>query len=98
MPVNNSELERYRRLDAMRVLRLLAEHIKVDRDFKPTKAKLTRRVYVSAAGMDWEMLVDGPRFFDLRAARGGGGAIDLVMYLWGLPFKSAVAKLKESGA
>jgi hypothetical protein len=85
-------------LDALRTLGLLAEHVCVDRDFKPTRSYATRRIHVSAAGAEWELLVNGPKFYDTRAGAGGGGAIDLVMYLWCVPFKMAVAMLRRAGA
>jgi hypothetical protein len=37
----------------------------------------------------------GPKFYNWTRATGGGGAIDLVMHLNGLDFRSAVAWLKE---
>lgn len=82
----------------MEVLALLARHVKVDRDFHPTKAKSTQRVHVNACGAEWELLIDGPRFFDKRANAGGGGALDLVMYLWRVPFRKAVQMLREADA
>lgn len=82
----------------MRTLGLLAEYVCVDPDFKPTKSHATRRVHVSAAGAEWEFLVNGPKFYDTRAGAGGGGAIDLVMYVWGVPFKTAIAMLRRAGA
>lgn len=96
--VDNSELGRLRGLAALEVLRLMADHTKLDRDFVPLRATGTKRVHVSAAGTDWELLVDGPRFFDTRAERGGGGAVDLVMHVWGVPFRKAVQMLRGVGA
>ncbi|MDZ7653422.1 MAG: hypothetical protein U5L03_13170 [Burkholderiaceae bacterium] len=92
------ELVRLRGLPALDVLLLLAEHTKVDRDFKPTRAKSTQRLYVRAAGAEWELLVNGPKFYDTRARKGGGGAVDLVMHLWRVPFKKAMATLRAAGA
>ncbi|KVU21409.1 hypothetical protein WK64_31975 [Burkholderia ubonensis] len=97
-PVDNSELQRLRGLHVLEVLDRLATHVKLDRDFSPRQATSTRRVRVNAAGADWELLVDGPRFYDTRASRGGGGAIDLVMHLWRVPFKKAVAMLRDAEA
>jgi len=97
-PVDNFELRRLRGLPALDVLRLLAAHAKVDSDFRPTQATSTQRLHVSAAGADWELLVDGPRFYDTRARRGGGGAVDLVMHLWQVPFRKAVVMLRDAGA
>jgi hypothetical protein len=85
-------------LEALHTLGLLADHVSIDRDFRPTRSHATRRVHVSAAGAEWELLLNGPKFYDTRASTGGGGAIDLVMYLWGVPFKTAVAMLRRSGA
>ena len=75
----------------------MGAYVKVDQDYLPTTAKTTQRVHVNAAGKDWELLVDGPKFYDTRAKVGGGGAVDLVMHLWGLPFKKAVCMLAEAG-
>lgn len=96
--VNNLNLERLRGLPALEVLASMAEHMKLDRDFVPVRSAGTSRVHVSANGQDWELLVDGPKFFDTRASKGGGGAVDLVMHLWGVPFKKAVKMLVEAGA
>jgi hypothetical protein len=76
----------------------MADHAKLDRDFVPRRAKGTQRVHISAASADWELLVDGPRFFDTRAEKGGGGAVDLVIHLWRVPFKKAVQMLRDAGA
>ena len=72
--------------------------VKVDRDYVPTTAKTTQRVHVSVAGRDSELLIDGLKFYDIRAKTGGGGAVDLVMYLWGVPFEKAVKMLTEEHA
>lgn len=96
--VDKSETERLRALEAQRTLQLLAEHVKVDKDFQPTESMSTKRVHVFAAGADWEFLVNGPKFYDTRAHLGGGGAIDLVMHLWKVPFRQAIVMLREAGA
>lgn len=95
--MDNSILQRFRLLEATVCLELMGAYVKEDRDYEPTTAKTTRRVHVSAAGNDWELLVDGPKFYDTRTRTGGGGAIDLAMYLWGVPFKKAVGMLKAAG-
>lgn len=96
--VDNSELERLRSLSVLDVLRTMAENARIDRDFTPVRAVGTQRVHVSAGGADWEILADGARFYDIRAGKGGGGAVDLVMHLWRVPFKQAVKMLREAGA
>ena len=95
--VDKSDLARWQKLEASLVLRRLADHIKEDRSFKPTLADSTVRVHANAAGGEWELLLTGPKWFDTRCRKGGGGAVDLVMHLWGVPFKQAAKLLKESG-
>ncbi|CCG39552.1 hypothetical protein [Xanthomonas citri] len=57
------------------------------------KDKATRRLYVSLGNGVVELLATGPKWFDTRADKGGGGAIDLAMYLLRLDFVSAVKQL-----
>lgn len=69
-----------------------------DADFKPEKDVRTVRLYVSSPeGHAWELLVTGPKWYDTRAEKGGGGGIDLVMHLLSLDFVQSV-KLLASGA
>nr|WP_254176670.1 hypothetical protein [Pseudomonas aeruginosa] len=42
------------------------------------------------------LLVTGAKFFDTRADKGGGGAIDLAMHLLRLDFVAAVKRLSSS--
>lgn len=79
------------------MLHRLADHVKNDGAFKPTTACSAVRVHVSAAGNEWELLLTGPKWFDTRAGKGGGGAVDLVMHLWQVPFTRA-AKFSKSPA
>jgi len=94
----SADLVRWRSLDAIQALRILADYVKEDVTFKPTHSSTTQRVHATAAGADWELLVDGPKFYDTRARTGGGGAIDLVMHLWRVPFKKAATALRRAGA
>jgi len=65
-----------------------------DLDFKPEKDARTVRLYVSSPeGAAWELLVTGPKWFDTRAGKGGGGGIDLVMHLLGLDFVKSVKRV-----
>ena len=45
---------------------------------------------------NFELLLTGPKFYDTRQKRGGGGAIDLVMHLYQIDFKKAVDRLRGS--
>ena len=80
-------------MDAAEVLCRLAEYVKEEPDFVPRGDRRTRRFYVNAAGHDWELLLTGPKWFDVQSGAGGGGAVDLAMHLWRLPFKQAVRVL-----
>ena len=93
--MDKSELERWQSMDAAVALARLADYLKEDRDFRPLGDPCTKRFHVSAAGHDWELLLTGPKWFDTRSESGGGGAIDLVMHLWTLKFKQAIALLRE---
>lgn len=45
-------------------------------------------------GRDFELLLRGPKFFDTRLQRGGGGAVDLVMHVRHVDFKGATNLLR----
>ena len=64
-----------------------------DADFQPVKDMRTQRLYVSWKGSAWELLVTGEKWWDVRAAKGGGGCVDLVIYLAGLDFVASVKLL-----
>ncbi|HHX6852802.1 TPA: hypothetical protein ACVGMT_005918 [Pseudomonas aeruginosa] len=87
------------RLHAMQVtatLDLLGLYWKYDPDFKPIKDKATVRVNVALGGGGVELLATGPKWYDTRAEKGGGGAIDLAMHLLRLDFVSAVKRLRAA--
>jgi hypothetical protein len=92
--VDNLTLERWRQIDASAVLERLGCYSKPDMSFEPIRARGTQRFHVNADGIEFELLLAGPKFFDTRAKRGGGGAVDLVMHLYGLDFKGAVSRLR----
>ena len=81
-----------RAMPLARALEGLGYHIAVDRDFTPAKDGLSTRWIVSGAEGSSELVVTGAKWFDTRAAR-GGGAIDLVMHLEELSFVDAVKRL-----
>lgn len=74
-------------------LDLLGLYWKRDPDFRPIKDKHTTRVNVAIGGGMVELLTTGPKWYDTRAEKGGGGAIDLAMHLLRLDFVSAVKRL-----
>ena len=91
------ELIRLRHIDAAEALQALATHAKRDTTFQPTKSNLTQRWYANVGGREFELLLHGPKFFDTRTKFGGGGAIDLAIYLHGLSFNEAMQLLRQRG-
>lgn len=87
--VDNLILERWRALDALLVLEKLGCYAKADNNFEPLSAPGTQRYHVNAEGEDFELLLRGPKSFDTRLQRGGGGAVDLVMHVRHVDFKGA---------
>jgi hypothetical protein len=74
---------------------LLCDHAKLDATFHPIHIKETTRWHARVGEQVFELLCTGPKFFDTRANRGGGGAVDLVMHLRGVDFKGAVQLLRQ---
>lgn len=97
MRVDNQILDRWQKLDASNVLLAVADYAKEDASFVPVKNAATTRWHARVRQTEFELLLTGPKFWDARANRGGGGAVDLVMHLHGCHFKPATALLKESG-
>jgi len=95
--VGNSSLARWRSLDAVRVLGALADYSKRDVTFRPFKDPKTSRWHACVRGHEFELLLTGPKFWDTRDKRGGGGAVDLAMHLARVDFKQAVELLRNAG-
>lgn len=94
----NEQLVQVRALPLLRVLdRLKDDGIlfwRRDLDFVPEKDARTMRLFISVpSGPAWEILVTDLKWYDSRAGKGGGGGIDLVMYLLGVDFVIAVTLL-----
>jgi len=86
-------LARLRALPAEAALRRLALDLKADRTYLPIKHPGSRRWHARTTQGDFEILTTGPKWYDTRARRGGGGSIDLAMHLLGLGFVAAVRHL-----
>ncbi|WP_227695941.1 hypothetical protein [Psychrobacter fulvigenes] len=80
----------------MATLDALALYWKGDPDFVPVKDKTTVRLNVALGGAGVELLATGPKWYDTRAGKGGGGAVDLTMHLLRLDFVAAVKHLQAS--
>jgi hypothetical protein len=86
-------LARLRDLPSEAVLARLAMHIKPDPTFRPIKDAGSRRWHALTSQGDFEILTTGPKWYDTRARKGGGGGIDLTMHVLGLSFVEAVKHL-----
>jgi hypothetical protein len=95
---NPSTLTRLRDLPSEAVLARLAVELKPDPTFAPLKNADSRRWHAHTARGDFEILTTGPKWYDTRARKGGGGGIDLAMHVLGLSFVEAVKRLiKDTG-
>lgn len=77
------------------VLAAIADHAKKDTTFVPIKDATTERWHATVAGREYELLLTGPKYFDTRLQRGGGGAIDLAMHLFRTDFRGATGQLLQ---
>jgi hypothetical protein len=82
-----------REMPSADVLTLLAIYVKADSTYVPIKDPRSRRWHVRTTCGEFELLTTGPKWWDTRAERGGGGAIDLAMHLLQLTFVDAVKLL-----
>jgi len=89
-------LHRLRQAPSEHVLKSLAIVCKADPTFKPTKDPQTRRWHLRTTAGEFEILTTGVKWYDARARRGGGGAIDLAMHILRVPFVDAVKILTAS--
>ncbi len=84
-----------RAMSSEEVLKRLAIHCKSDPTFQPVKQATTRRWHALTAAGEFELITSGPKWFDTRAEKGGGGAIDLAMHVLQLSFVNAVRRLTD---
>lgn len=92
----NEEVAQARAMPLAGAVEQLGLYVAVDREFTPMKDQATQRWHVSVATGVVELLVTGEKWFDSRAGKGGGGAIDLTMHLLRLTFVQAVRRLNGS--
>ena len=90
---STESLERWRALPARATLTALCDYAKPDSTFRPTKAVTTERWHARVGSREFELLIEGTKFFDTRTRHDGGGAVDLAMHLLAADFKHAVQAL-----
>lgn len=93
--MDNLQLTRWRATDAVVVLTHLASHAKRDPTYVPVANAKSTRWHATIKGLDFELVLTGPKFYDPQNKIGGGGAIDLTMYLARLSYRKAVVLLRE---
>ena len=95
---NPTTLASLREMPSEGALAVLAIYYKADPTYVPVKDPSSRRWHVCTACGEFEILTTGPhKWYDTRAKRGGGGAIDLAIHLRQLSFVDAVSLLTECG-
>ena len=95
--VDNSDLPRWRSLNATDVLVVLADYAKRDLTFVPRNDPHTTRWHAMLGDLHFELLCTGPKFWNTRSNKGGGGAVDLAMHLLNVGFKQATRTLRDRG-
>ena len=93
--IDDAEIARLRAMSVDDTLTLLGLYAKLDRDYQPHKSAQSKRVNISVDSTVIELVVTGAKWYDARAQRGGGGAIDLTMHLYREPFVKAVQRLQS---
>jgi hypothetical protein len=82
-----------RALPSEAALGRLAIHFKADATYHPVRQAASRRWHVRTVCGEFEILTTGVKWYDTRAKKGGGGAIDLAMHLLEVTFVDAVKQL-----
>jgi hypothetical protein len=94
---SRATLTSLREMPSEDALALLAIHCKSDPTFLPVKQAASRRWHALTTHGEFEILTTGAKWYDTRAKKGGGGAIDLAMHVRQLSFVDAVKLLIERG-
>jgi hypothetical protein len=95
--VDNSTLEQWRLPDEVALVAAVSDYAKADTSYRALKNSAPSRWHASINGSGFKLLCTGPKFYDMRAKRGGADGIDLVMHTFKVEFKHAVAVLRERG-
>jgi hypothetical protein len=91
--MDNQPFKHWRQIDEFAVLERLGCYTKPEMSFEPIRARCTQCFHASADDIEFELLLAGTEFFDIRAKRGSAGVVDLAMHIYGLDFKDAVSRL-----
>lgn len=90
---------RIRNMNLIDVLNSICTYCSQDRTYVPRKNPNSKLFIVEINGKRFNnLLLTGNRWFDLDSQKGGGGAIDLTMYLKGISFVQSVKLLSSLDA
>lgn len=90
---NLATLTSLREMASEDALALISVHCKSDPTYLPVKQQISRRWHARTTRGEFEILTTGLKWYDTRAKKGGGGAIDLAMHVRQLSFVDAVKLL-----
>ena len=90
---SQATLAALRELPSEEALARLAIFVKADETYRPAKQAASRRWQVRTTYGEFEILTTGAKWYDTRAKKGGGGAIDLAMHVLQMSFVQAVHHL-----
>lgn len=91
---SDAEIHSARNQDLETVLRFLGQYVTQDKTYVPKKNENSKLFVAEINGRRFSnLLITGERWFDLDAKKGGGGAIDLTMYVMKVCFVKAVKSL-----
>ena len=93
---DQATLSRLQQMSGADALALLALHLKADPTYQPLKDPRSRRWHIRTERGEFEILTTGPKWYDTRARKGGGGAIDLTMHVRVASFVDAVLFLTQA--
>ena len=92
---DRATLTSLREMPSEDALALLAVYYKADTTYVPVRDPRGRRWHARTAAGEFELVTTGQKWWDTRAEKGGGGAIDLTMHVLHLSFVEAVKVLIE---
>lgn len=92
--IDDAVLNELRSLSVLDTLNRLGVYWKLDTTYvSATPGIPSRRLNASCNGNEYEFIATNEKWFDTRANKGGGGAVDLTMHIFKDPFRQAIKRL-----
>ena len=95
-PVKVERANALRAMPLLKALDAMGVYAKQDASYEPMKNRDSSRYHLTANCQDYELLICREKWYDTRACKGGGGAIDLAMHLFSEPFNKALQRLDKA--